>query len=229
MRKIIAVDFEVMKRQFGLLGAIALAVCVIFPFVVDASYSIASFACLVVGYSYLLSLFALDEQSGWGAFEMAMPITRGCAVGGRYVEILMVACAMSAAFGISRLICMIGLGGSAEEELWLTVALVIASIAPLVILAALIFPFLFRFGITKATRGLAIVVLVSIFIVIPVVSNLSYVDISSMLEDIAPWALELMNSSLGLIAASALLLGIALVVYLASMTLSVKLFAGKDL
>lgn len=125
---------------------------------------------ILYGFMYLSSVFALDESNGWASYRLTLPLTRRSVMLGRYASVFAVTLVAGA---------FIALLVAAFAALWphlpphITSLLVqekieAGSLMQLVVLLAAILligislavPFIVRFGVTKGSRVITLVLLV---------------------------------------------------------------------
>ena len=193
-------------------------------------------AFLVVTFSVSMSASAYDDQNGWGAYRLVMPVTRREVVQGRYALNLLLAIAAAAVAAV-LMTAFIALGSAVElpeflanlavwdnQQLEATLAASISCACIGLCMCSVTLPAYFKFGMTKATQYLPFIMIflsVAPFLVLGVIGG--------PLLDQVKGAIELAETTggLGLIAFAAL--AISLAVYAASSFIAVRLYSARDL
>ncbi|MCI8341556.1 MAG: ABC-2 transporter permease [Eggerthellaceae bacterium] len=173
MKAMVFSDLITARNSFGALLGITLFVSAFIA--VGTDTLIAAVACMgaMVPFMYLFSISAYDEQGGWEQFRLTLPLTRRQVAYGRYASMLaLTGCAMVLALAAGLLIGAVAgalPAGMVPEGLLLGVTtpemLVVAVVAvSLIILlsAAVTLPLIMRFGMTKGTRLVPVVMLLAL-------------------------------------------------------------------
>lgn len=173
MKAMVFSDLITARNSFGALLGITLFVSAFIA--VGTDTLIAAVACMgaMVPFIYLFSISAYDEQGGWEQFRLTLPLTRRQVAYGRYASMLaLTGCAMVLALAAGLLIGAVAgalPAGMVPEGLLLGVTtpemLVVAVVAVgLIILlsAAVTLPLIMRFGMTKGTRLVPVVMLLAL-------------------------------------------------------------------
>ncbi len=173
MKAMVFSDLITARNSFGALLGITLFVSAFIA--VGTDTLIAAVACMgaMVPFMYLFSISAYDEQGGWEQFRLTLPLTRRQVAYGRYASMLaLTGCAMVLALAAGLLIGAVAgalPAGMVPEGLLLGVTtpemLVVAVVAVgLIILlsAAVTLPLIMRFGMTKGTRLVPVVMLLAL-------------------------------------------------------------------
>ena len=173
MKAMVFSDLITARNSFGALLGITLFVSAFIA--VGTDTLIAAVACMgaMVPFMYLFSISAYDEQGGWEQFRLTLPLTRRQVAYGRYASMLaLTGCAMVLALAAGLLLGAVAgalPAGMVPEGLLLGVTtpemLVVAVVAVgLIILlsAAVTLPLIMRFGMTKGTRLVPVVMLLAL-------------------------------------------------------------------
>lgn len=173
MKAMVFSDLITARNSFGTLLGITLFVSAFIA--VGTDTLIAAVACMgaMVPFMYLFSISAYDEQGGWEQFRLTLPLTRRQVAYGRYASMLAVTGCTTVLARAAGL--LIGAGAGAlpaemvSEGLLLGVTtpemLAVAVVAvDLIILlsAAVTLPLIMRFGMTKGTRLVPVVMLLAL-------------------------------------------------------------------
>lgn len=231
MKAMLFSDLITARNSFpALLGITVFAAAFI---AVGSGMTVAAVGCMaaMVPFMYLFSISAYDEQNGWERFRLTLPISKPQVAYGRYASMAII---MVATLAISTLLgLVIGVvadvlpAGLAPEELKLSawgVPTVIGAgaFAQVVILlaASLSLPFIMRFGMTKGSRLVPIVLLVAFC------TGAAFFGTSAETADV----LAVFGGGESGLAAIGTILGVvAIVLYLASATLSARLYERREL
>lgn len=173
MKAMVFSDLITARNSFGTLLGITLFVSAFIA--VGTDTLIAAVACMgaMVPFMYLFSISAYDEQGGWEQFRLTLPLTRRQVAYGRYASMLAVTgCTTVLALAAGLLIGAVAgalPAGMVSEGLLLGVTtpemLAVAVVAvDLIILlsAAVTLPLIMRFGMTKGTRLVPVVMLLAL-------------------------------------------------------------------
>ncbi len=231
MKAMIFSDLVTSKNAFAQLVALSAFAAVIIG--ISTGMLVTCVCCIaaMVPFMYLFSISAYDEQNGWERFRLTLPISKPQVAYGRYASMAII---MVATLAISTLLgLVIGVvadvlpAGLAPEELKLSawgVPTVIGAgaFAQVVILlaASLSLPFIMRFGMTKGSRLVPIVLLVAFC------TGAAFFGTSAETADV----LAVFGGGESGLAAIGTILGVvAIVLYLASATLSARLYERREL
>lgn len=179
----------------------------------------------------MLNLAGYDEMNGWQAFRLTLPISRSQVVWGRYTSIALVGIASAiAAIALGFAILLVAAALPADtvpqgfawnaENAEAVPAAAFLSLFVLLAAAALSLPLIMRFGVTKGTRWLPVVIVMVMAAGI-VLSSYLGIDIEEVLSGpiaaLGPWGVGALGA----------LLAVAL--YVASAALSVRLYRKREL
>lgn len=177
------------------------------------------------------NLAAYDEINGWQAFRLTLPISRSQVVWGRYASIALVGIASAVVsvvlgFAILAVAALLpadtvpqGFAWSPESMEYIPAAALLALFALLTVVA-LSLPMIMRFGMTKGTRWLPVLIVVILAAALAVSKHLGFdieTAIGGPLSTLGPWGLGALGA----------LLAVAL--YGASAALSVRLYRNREL
>ena len=176
----------------------------------------------------LFSLAATDELNGWERFRLTLPLTRRQVVFGRYASLGLIAAA-TIAFSLALSFLLLGViscmpAGILPEGLTpaALVGSVVGAVGVITLGMAVTLPLIFRFGMTRATR------LVPVVVVIAIAAGISFFDAgiqpTGVLASLAQW---LDTGSNYLLLAIAMVAAVALV-YAASALIAAKLYEKRE-
>lgn len=188
-------------------------VCTVFS---DSAVLLVPLATAALPFSAMSNLFAVDEQNGWQAFKLALPISRDQAVAGRALTGLVTTVGALAlgllAYACARLFASQAFG-TAGEEVVVVLTMGAAACAVTLLMLGTLLVVNARFGFTKAVRYLPFALVLVAFVGSYAVSALSKGGMEGWIASLNAW-FAAMVASPGVLAASvaAALLG-CLVVY----------------
>ncbi len=231
MKAMIFSDLITSKNSvFQLLG-ITLFVSVFIA--VGTGTLVTAVACMatMVPFMYLFSISAYDEQNGWERFRLTLPISRRQVAYGRYASmfiIMLVSLVVSFVVGVLiGLIAealpsgMLDKGISLSE--WGVQAIFSVGImtqAIILVAAAVSLPFIMRFGVTKGSRLVPVILILALSAGVAFfTNNVEFLDLDAIAGNI---------ESVFFIA-MAVIVVIALVMYCASAYLSARLYEKREL
>lgn len=231
MKAMIFSDLITSKNSvFQLLG-ITLFVSVLIA--VGTGTLVTAVACMatMVPFMYLFSISAYDEQNGWERFRLTLPISRRQVAYGRYASmfiIMLVSLVVSFVVGVLiGLIAealpsdMLDKGISLSE--WGVQAIFSVGImtqAIILVAAAVSLPFIMRFGVTKGSRLVPVILILALSAGVAFfTNNVEFLDLDAIAGNI---------ESVFFIA-MAVIVVIALVMYCASAYLSARLYEKREL
>lgn len=194
---------------------------------------ITSVACLatMIPFMYLFSIAAYDEQNGWERFRLTLPISRRQVAYGRYVSTFIVM-VISLIFAIAVGVLM-GLIAEAMPENLVSPGLYLSEwgvlsvfavgvLTQIVILlaAAISLPVIMRFGVTKGSRFVPVVILLVLSFGIAFFgSSIELLNIEKIFNN--------PGNVLGMVLA--VVVAVSLILYCASACLSAHLYEKREL
>ena len=152
MKGLILKDFLNLKKQW----VIIILLLVFYSIFSAASQSpqMAGFAVLLLSIILSSALFAYDEQSKWDRYALTLPVTRAKIVLSRYLFLLL----FIAVLTLFSILLDAGMGVPAGNALLFSAFFASASL----LLIAVFFPFLFRFGAERARFLMAALTIIPI-------------------------------------------------------------------
>ena len=230
MKTMIVSDFITMKNAMVQLASINL-VCAVFSGAVSQSALVATGAlAIMVPFMYVFSISAYDEMNGWERFRLTLPIDRRQVVLGRYagIALLTVACGIAALALLAVFEFVAGLlpAGTLPEALMPVSA--VALIAAIVLaVAAFTLPLIMKFGMTKGTR------IVPIVMVLLVAGGIYLCGDAGVFDAAEQVLLPMLGGVLADPALASMLLGggllvVSLALFAASAALSIRLYEGRQ-
>ena len=233
MKTMIFTDLLTTKNSLITLLGLDIVLGVFLTFTMQTLIGAAAAMTVIVPLMYLFSIGVYDEMNDWEGFRLTLPITRRQVVFGRYAGLVVVTLAAAVlALVVAHIVSTIGnmVAGApsfitSAEVGFLEVGLaVLAGIAIVLLAASVTFPFLMRFGMTKAIRVIPIAALLLIALI---VGALEDSEMIRQLDNIDFAAL--LSSDLGFALAIAAICAIVFALYVVSSLISVKLYANREL
>ena len=230
MKAMIFSDLITSKNSFAQLLGMTLFVAIFIA--AGTSTLVTSTACIaaMVPFMYLFSISAYDEQNGWERFRLTLPISRRQVAYGRYASmmaIVLIALVVSWLAGMAigfvaenffAEIAPRGLFLSEWSPLELFAVGVLAE-AVIIIAAAVSLPLIMRFGMTKGSR------LVPVIMVFAICMGVAFFSSGVDALDLE----ALISGEFDLMVAVAVILLAALAVYVISACISARLYEGREL
>lgn len=172
---------------------------------------------MVSSYTYLLGVFSMEEDSGWGQYRLTLPLTRRQVVLGRYLSVLISSAMAFAlftliAYGTIAISQPLGLFPSETPPPSNFVMMMLYGMTALLAGASLLMPFVIWLGLNRSGRVIAL-----LFIMLPL-----------LLSAFGDTVLGGLGSSLSTTTPVLLLAG-SLALYAASALLSVRLYEVREL
>lgn len=206
-------DFCLMRKQL-LYMAFLMILYTVLTGIGAFAPSILSAIVIVFGLIYPMNAFAYDEQARWDKFAVSTPAGRRGVVAGRYLFSLLLMVISAAATAV--LLGAISLLPATDEPLFELLFPVLACTAIALVMDAVILPILFKFGPEKA-RILSIIVFAIIFFGC---MGLGALASKGRLVAISDQAFTLAVAPLAVA---------AVILYLLSYRLSLRIYAKKEL
>lgn len=230
MKAMIFSDLVTSKNSFITLFGITIFVAIFIAIMTETLVTAVACIAAMVPFMYLFSISAYDEQNGWERFRLTLPISRKQVVYGRYAStflIMLCSLILAIALGlIMGIICTMLPFEGIPEGLKLTMfgpdtIVGIALVTQLIILIASIFtlPLIIRFGMTKGSRIVPIVLVLALSFGLAFIGNkLDTALLSNILANGTTITLALVTITAAL-----------LVLYVLSALLSARLYEHREL
>lgn len=238
MRAMIASDFVTMKGSFGQFALICAIVAVVM--VVMSGSLVVSIAaiCAMVPLMYAFTISAYDELNGWERFRLTLPISRAQVAYGRYASVFAMVVICDVAAALFSLVVMgvmsvappdmqvLGLMAS-ENPPSVIFGVISCASALILFVAALTLPLFMRFGMTKGTR------LVPVILVLLLALGPWLASESGLLTMSLPGGLGTLEEMFAHIGGPFVVVGIiiasaAVVVFFLSALLSARLYRARQ-
>lgn len=238
MKAMIFSDLITMRRSLAQLFGITAVVTVILAVTTGTLATMAACTASMIPVMFMFSISAYDEMNKWESFRLAMPMSRANVVAGRYASLLLVtaaslAASMAYSFAIAGVAALLsgGMGpGSPLSSLILennppemVVGSGLLGMVAVLLVAAVTLPFIMRFGVTRATRLLPLVVLLG------VAGGVWLIGDEGPLAAALPAGARWLLADGGFVTLVAVIVAVALVLYAASVVISLRVYAKREL
>ncbi len=234
MKAMIVTDFYTLRNALLQLVGICVAIAAIMGWATDSLVSAEAAISAMIPFMLLFSLAATDEQNGWERFRLTLPLTRHQVVFGRYASLGLLA-AGTIVFALSLSFLVLGIASLfpasivpegftfAANPTGALVGSVVGAVCVVMVGMAVALPLVMRFGMTRATRIVPMIVVVILAACFGFYGSGINVD-GGVLADLVSW-LDTGNNYLFL--AVALVIAVALV-YVASAFVAAKLYEKRE-
>lgn len=171
MKTMMMSDYLNIRSSLVQLSVISVFIAVFMAIATGTVAVVAGALAAMIPFMMMFSLAALDEKDGWEQFRLTLPITRKQVVVGRYVLIGLIAViGLVFAFAISYMIMFVltmlpadSIFGRVTPESPAVIAGSALGALTIVMLATdVVLPLMMRFGMTKATRIVPMVLVLGI-------------------------------------------------------------------
>lgn len=175
-------EFATIRSALLQMAIIYLVIGVVVGIAMESS--IATVACISAMTPFLVvfTLSGYDEANGWQRFRACLPISRGAIVFGRYAivllsSIVMATFAVVVALVLAQVAPYLPLADGAAESLaaqsdpLMLAASALAGTAIILLVTALILPFVLRFGMNKAMRIVPVVIVLLFVVAVPLAGD----------------------------------------------------------
>lgn len=229
------IELTVLSHYLKQMLAIVVFTCVIVAYSTGTAATIPSVFTIVVFTTAVTSAVAYDQQHGWEAYRVCLPLSRRDVVLGRYLTLFAIA---AAAFALGCILMFLlwactelGLLPDAvasafyvdAEIMRLSLVTVLGFSAIWSVFLAVMLPVAFKYG-QEATRWSGIIIMLTIMVVVGILQFLG-----ESLADSIDVVLGLVTTPGGVAIAAVALVAFVAIVQGASIAASLRIYAGKDL
>ena len=230
-------EFATIRSALLQMAIIYLVIGVVVGIAMESSVAMVACISAMTPFLVVFTLSGYDEANGWQRFRACLPISRGAIVFGRYAivllsSIVMAAFAVVVALVLAQVAPYLPLADGAAESLaaqsdpLMLAASALAGTAIILLVTALILPFVLRFGMNKAMRIVPVVIVLLFVVAVPLAGDaLAGVSGDSWMADLIAFVND--GSNLPVIMAGVAC--IALAAYAASCAVAARLYRGKEL
>lgn len=230
-------EFATIRNALVQMAVIYLIIGVVVGIAMESSVAMVACISAMTPFLVVFTLSGYDDANGWERFRACLPISRSAIVLGRYAIVLLSSIAMAAfavivALVLTQLAPILPLAEGAAEGLiaqsdpLTLVASALAGTSIILLVTALILPFVLRFGMTKAMRIVPVVIVLLFVVAVPLITDaLSNLAGDGWLADFIAFA----NDSSNLFIVMAAIAAAVLVVYAISCAVAARLYRHKEL
>ena len=244
MKAMIQSDFITMKNSLLQLLGVCVLVAIFISIGTGTPIAGVAAVCAMVPFMYIFSITVYDEMNGWERFRLTLPLSRRQVVFGRYASCLIVVLAADVLMMILAGVLWMALSSAPlapnDAGFWVTTSsvpptydpmrmggLVLIVSATMLLATACTMPMLMRFGMTKATRLVPVIIMLLLMGGAILIGNFeeSLVEMAPSLELIFGFSPEGAPLALGI---GASVFAIIMVLYIVSALIAVKLYEGRE-
>ena len=230
-------EFATIRSALLQMAIIYLVIGVVVGIAMESSIAMVACISAMTPFLVVFTLSGYDEANGWQRFRACLPISRGAIVFGRYAIVLLSSVVMAAfavvvALVLAQAAPYLPLADGAAESLaaqsdpLMLAASALAGTAIILLVTALILPFVLRFGMNKAMRIVPVVIVLLFVVAAPLAGDaLAGVSGDSWMADL----IAFVNDESNLPVIMAAVAGIALAAYAVSCAVAAHLYRGKEL
>ena len=226
-------EFATIRSTFAQLVLIYAIIAIVLGIATESLVALTACVGAMTPFLVLFTLAGYDATNGWERFRACLPVSRGAIVASRYVVVLattlaMIALACVLAMALGALAPSLPLSEStaeslaAQADLPLLLGAGLAGGSIVLLVSALILPFLLRFGMNKAMRIVPVVVMLAFLLGAASLTQLS--ELNAVIEFVA--FVENPVNQPAVIAG--FIVGV-LAVYLVSCLAATRLYRNKEL
>ncbi|MEC4176755.1 ABC-2 transporter permease [Adlercreutzia sp. R21] len=235
MKTMIVADFCTLRNALLQLMAICVVIALFMGYAMGTLIGMAAAIAAMPPFMLLFSLAATDEQNSWERFRLTLPLTRRQVVFGRYASLGLIAIgtivfALALSFLLLGIISFVPSGilpeglTPAENPPAALVGSVVGAVGVITLGMAIALPLVFRFGMTRATRFVPVIVVIALAAGIGFFdANISFTS-GGFFSNLMLW-LDTGNNYLFLAAA---LVAVVALVYGASALIATKLYEKRE-
>lgn len=188
-------EFTTIRSTFAQLAIIYLIIGIVLGIAMESLVALTACIGAMTPFLLIFTLAGYDATNGWERFRACLPVSRGAIVASRYAIVLVATLAMIAlscilALALGALAPTLPLSASTAESLAeqadLSLLLIsgLAGSGIVLLVSALVLPFLIRFGMNKAMRIVPVVVMLAILLAIASFSQLAELGaVAQLLHD----------------------------------------------
>lgn len=237
MKAAIVCEFTAIRNILVQMVFIYLIVGVVVGIAIQSSIALVACIGAMTPFLAVFSLAAYDDANGWERYRACLPISRGAIVAGRYATVLaitavMALLAVAVALVLTQAAPYLPLPAETSAALasegnpMLLLASAAAGACIILAVTALMLPFIMRYGVTKATRIVPVVV---ILLFVPAL--LAAMDALAGMQSM-PWLADLTafaSDEANLPVLIAVVVAVVLALYALSCAAAIRLYRGKEL
>ena len=230
-------EFATIRNALAQMAIIYLIIGVVVGIAMESSVAMVACISAMTPFLVVFTLSGYDVANGWERFRACLPISRSAIVIGRYAIVLLSSIAMAAfavvvALALAQLAPILPLAEGAAEGLiaqsdpLTLISSALAGTSIILLVTALILPFVLRFGMTKAMRIVPVVIVLLFVVAVPLIGDV-FADLASTgwMSDFVAFANDARNLLVVMVAIAVAVL----VVYAISCAAAARLYRRKEL
>lgn len=230
-------EFATIRNALAQMAIIYLIIGVVVGIAMESSVAMVACISAMTPFLVVFTLSGYDDANGWERFRACLPISRSAIVIGRYAIVLLSSIAMSAfavvvALALAQLAPILPLAEGAAEGLiaqsdpLTLISSALAGTSIILLVTALILPFVLRFGMTKAMRIVPVVIVLLFVVAVPLIGDV-FADLASTgwMADFVAFANDPGNLLVVMVAIAIAVL----IVYTISCAAAARLYRCKEL
>lgn len=232
MKAMIMSDLLIAKKYLVQQLGIAIVVGIFICIMIGNLYVVTPAVGVMIPFSLIIMILSLDERANWQQFRLALPISRGDVIRGRYVSFLLLALLGIAVGLLTAFLVIVAaqlmpnvpqLADLMANFSWQALLMVsVIGVSIILVMLAIVMPLFSRFGMTKAVRYLPLLIIFGVWIAFTLPQNgpppAFVLDVLNLLETPA-----------GTVAVAAGILAIVAVAYVISAIVSTRLYKKREL
>lgn len=232
MKAMIMSDLLIAKKYLSQQILVAMVVGVFITVMIGNLYVAAPAIGVMIPFSLVITILALDERANWQQFRLALPMSRVDVIAGRYVSFVLLALFGIAVGLITTLLVVVAaqlvpsvpqLADLMVNFSWQAILFVcVISVSIILIMLSITMPVFSRFGMTKGVRYLPLLIIIGVFLAFQLSGD---GPPPAFLANL----MNLLETPIGTVAISGAVLAIVAAVYAVSAVVSVKLYKKREL
>lgn len=230
-------EFATIRSALLQIAIIYLVIGVVVGIAMESSIAMVACISAMTPFLVVFTLSGYDEANGWQRFRACLPISRGAIVFGRYAivllsSIVMAAFAVVVALVLAQAAPYLPLADGAAESLaaqsdpLMLAASALAGTAIILLVTALILPFVLRFGMNKAMRIVPVVIVLLFVVAVPLAGDALQ---GGQLAPVANAIDSFVSDPANQIVVCAAVAIAVLAVYAASCLIAARMYRAKEL
>ena len=213
MKTLILSDLLSQRSGFGQMAFVLVVVDIIMLISMQSPEAALAGVAVMVPYLMCYSMAMGDEMSGWERLRLTLPMGRNVVVHSRYASVILIAIATCVLAFILNIVLLAIIGAIPQLSGWLggmaftgekvvgMLASAVLAFAMCLLFCSFTLPFMFRFGITRATRFVPVLAVVVMLVVFAALSEEAGVIAS--LEAISPFMVAVVAILVGVVVCAA--------------------------
>ena len=213
MKTLVLSDLLSQRSSLGQMTFVLVVVDIIMLISMQSPEAALAGVAVMVPYLMCYSMAMGDEMSGWERLRLTLPMGRNVVVHSRYASVILIAIATCVLAFILNIVLLAIIGAIPQLSGWLggmtfmgekvvgMLASAVLAFAMCLLFCSFTLPFMFRFGITRATRFVPVLAVVVMLVVFAALSEEAGVIAS--LEAISPFMVAVVAILVGVVVCAA--------------------------